>query len=68
MKKNIGQVVSDSMIDGIGITSTLSLLVSIDIQLIKEKLVMYDSCFQINPNDRIKLADEGYAKFISGKI
>ena len=24
--------------------------------------------FQINPNDRIKLADEGYAKFISGKF
>ena len=24
--------------------------------------------FQINPNDRIKLADEGYAKFISEKF
>ena len=40
MKKNIGQVVSDSM----------------------------TVVFQINPNDRIKLADEGYAKFISGKF
>ncbi len=24
--------------------------------------------FQINPSNRIKLADEGYAKFISGKF
>ena len=41
MKKNLGQAVSDSMIDGIGIKSyLLSLLVSIDIQLIKRKLVI----------------------------